>query len=127
MNLLTEHQINTATEDDLLELLRAIKRRLSHLSEQIVLTVAKETLARLDVTGAARVTFGVDEWDDGYFWSDITKVETASGAESDLPQTALDALSEALEEPLSNLAYGHGGLGRFDQLTIDLVENVLYH
>lgn len=74
MPLLTDTQIKQATKDDLLASLRSIHDHLDAGDEEAALVVARSTLARHGTIEPLRITFGVDEWDDGYFYSGIQRV-----------------------------------------------------
>ena len=116
---------NHGGTSELINTLRAINRHLDSRDQDTILSVARKTLTDYGVTEPLRITFGVDEWDNGYFYADIEKVENTQGVGVDLPRMTLDALHVALEGLMTQLSTNGPPLGRFSRITIDLANKAL--
>lgn len=118
--MLSEAQIEAASEAELLETVRAISSRLDGFDVEAVLRAARDTLAAYGVAGGVRIIVAVDEWDDGYFYSGVDHVENEQGIEVALSPSVIAALVAALEQPLTELSRNGAALGRFAACTIDI-------
>ncbi len=125
MSLLTVKQIEDASVEDLVDTWRLINAFLGDLDRKAVLDAARDALKIQGVADNIRITFYVDEWENGYFYSDIEMVADEWGTEIELPEPVLDALNEALREPMSELAHNGPALGASAQCTIDLYRDTV--
>lgn len=125
MSLLTVAQIEGASVEDLVDTSRLLNAYLGHLDRVAVLDAARDVLKAHGVEDRLRITFCVDEWENGYFYSLIEKVADEWGTEIEIPESLLDALNEALEEPMSELAHNGPALGASAECTIDLYHDTV--
>jgi predicted ABC-type ATPase len=125
VNLLTDAKIAEASEEDLVDTLRAINEHMGHLDERAAIDAARLALADHGITAKLRLRFDVEEWENGYFYRPVVSEVEDSGYEFELPQVVVDALEEALDEPLGVLGHNGPRIGRRHHMTINLAHDII--